>query len=105
MTDWADLGNGAFELGSACFSWLNVRRLWRDWELRGYDWRANAFFTAWGAWNIFYYPGLSQWASLAGGVCIFSVNACWVTMAVMTVRGADHPRHTLGKWRSRCLHR
>lgn len=73
-----DLINGLFELGGAAFLLLNVRRMYRDKELRGVHWSPAFFFTTWGLWNLFYYPHLDQWWSFAGGLAIVSVNAAWL---------------------------
>lgn len=73
-----DLINGCFEIAGALFNLLNVRRLIRDKQLHGVRWEPTAFFTAWGVWNLFYYPALDQWYSFAGGVAIVAVNAVWV---------------------------
>ena len=96
-----DLVNGAFELVGAGFNAWNCRRLWIDWRLAGYDWRATAFFTAWGFWNLLYYPSLDQWFSFAGGVAIVAANSLWIAMALMVVRGAAHPRYHARVWRNR----
>lgn len=82
MIPWPDLINGSFELVGAAFTWRNFVQLRRDRVLKGVYWPTTAFFTAWGLWNLVYYPALSQWASLAGGVLLVSGNVAWVAMAV-----------------------
>ena len=77
-----DIINGLFELLGAFILLLNVRRLYQDKVLRGVHWGPAAFFTAWGLWNLFYYPHLDQWFSFAGGVCIVTVNAIWIGQVV-----------------------
>lgn len=79
--DFADLTNGAFELFGAFALWGNVRAIRRDKSVRGVDWRATAFFTSWGLWNLYYYPSLDQWASFGGGVAIVAVNTVWLGYA------------------------
>jgi hypothetical protein len=81
-----DLVNGAFELTGGVVCWLNVRRLLRDRTVQGVDWRVSAFFSAWGFWNLFYYPSLNQWASFAGGVALVIANTTWVVLALRTMR-------------------
>lgn len=77
-----DAINGLFELLGSGFLWLHVRRLLQDREVRGVDWRAVAFFFAWGLWNLFYYPGLGQWWSFLGGISIAIANGAWVGLLV-----------------------
>lgn len=73
-----DLVNGLFELGGAFLILLNVRALMRDKEIKGTHWGPVIFFTAWGFWNLWYYPSLNQWFSFAGGVAITVVNVWWL---------------------------
>ncbi|KKL71436.1 hypothetical protein LCGC14_2094960, partial [marine sediment metagenome] len=40
------------------------------------------FFTAWGYWNMFYYPHLGQWFSFFGGFAIVFVNTVWIVLAI-----------------------
>jgi hypothetical protein len=77
-----DLINGLFEVGGGLMQLQNCRRLWRDRRIAGVDWRVFVFFTAWGFWNLFYYPSLGQTLSFAGGIVIVSANALWVAMAL-----------------------
>ena len=79
---WPDLINGLFELAGAAFTWRNAIQLRRDREIRGVYWPTAGFFTAWGAWNLLYYPALGQWFSFAGGVLLVSGNIAWVAMAL-----------------------
>lgn len=80
MTAWPDLMNAAFEAGGGVLVFANVRTLYRHKMVRGVDWRVTAFFTAWGAWNLFYYPHLDQWASFVGTAVITAANAAWLTL-------------------------
>lgn len=73
-----DLINGAFETFGGCALLLSVIRLHRDKQVRGVHWGNVGFFTAWGLWNLLYYPTLGQWASFAGGVFLVAVNAVWL---------------------------
>jgi len=76
----ADLVNGLFELGGAAFICLNVRQILIDKAVRGVHWLPTLFFTAWGFWNLYYYPSLDQWWSFAGGLAIVTVNAVWLAL-------------------------
>jgi hypothetical protein len=62
--------------------WKNVHKLYKDKEYKGVSLGPTAFFCAWGAWNLFYYPHLGQWLSFAGGVSIFIANAVWVAQMI-----------------------
>lgn len=77
-----DAINGCFEFMGAILLLLNVRRLLRDKRIAGVSLLPTAFFTAWGLWNMLYYPHLGQWWSFCGGVAVVVVNATWVALAV-----------------------
>jgi len=69
-----DLINGLFEVLGGFILLLDVGRIYKDRVLRGVHWGPKVFFTAWGFWNVFYYPHLGQWISFAGGLFIVAVN-------------------------------
>jgi uncharacterized membrane protein YfcA len=73
-----DLVNGVFELLGAFVIFLNIRRLHKDKEVKGYDPKVTVFFTAWGLWNLWYYPSLDQWLSFWGGLAIVVMNSVWL---------------------------
>jgi hypothetical protein len=73
-----DLTNGLFEALGAVALWGNVRAIRESHTISGVDWRSTVFFTAWGIWNLYYYPHLDQWLSFAGGLAIVVVNATWL---------------------------
>jgi hypothetical protein len=73
-----DLTNSLFEVGLAMMLLLNLQRIRRDKKVQGFDWRVVAFTTAWGVWNLFYYPSLSQWYSFYGGIAVVTVNIIWL---------------------------
>ena len=75
-----DYINGLFEFCGSFFIWMNVKRLYRDKEVKGAYWPAWAFFAVWGIWNLFYYPSLNQWASFLGGVLVVVGNIAWVAL-------------------------
>lgn len=77
-----DVINGSFELLGGLVIFQNVRRLLKDKQIRGVDWKVTAFFTAWGFWNLYYYPHLEQWFSFAGGVLIVLANVVWLALAI-----------------------
>jgi hypothetical protein len=74
--------NGAFEFGGSLVYLLNVRRLIRDKAVRGVSWIPQGFFTAWGVWNLYYYPNLNQWWSFSGGLCLVLINLVWTVLAI-----------------------
>ena len=76
-----DLVNGLFEFFGGALNWLNVRQLLRDKKLRGVSKIPTVLFTAWGFWNLYYYPMLGQWLSFLGGVVIVAANFVWVLLA------------------------
>ena len=77
-----DAVNGLFETLGAVAIWGNVRRILRDKQIKGIDWRVTLFFSAWGYWNLFYYPHLGQWFSFAGGLALVAGNTVWVALAL-----------------------
>ena len=75
-----DLVNAAFE-GVGCFAcWRDVAALHKAKRAVGVHWQSRAFFAAWGAWNLYYYANLNQWASWLAGVGIAVANAAWVAL-------------------------
>lgn len=79
---YADTINAVFEGGGACFLLLNVRRLYLDKKLAGVALAPTVWFNVWGAWNLFYYFQLGQYASWVAGVGVFAVNTSWVALAL-----------------------
>lgn len=81
-----DFINGCFELLGGLLSIGNIKAILRDKQVRGMALTPLAFITAWGVWNVFYYPHLSQWLSFAGGLVIVCVNIVWLSLAVYYTR-------------------
>jgi hypothetical protein len=75
-----DLINGGFELLGGVFIALSIRKVLRDRAVAGISWLHVGFFTAWGFWNLFYYPHLDQWFSFAGGVLIVITNTVYLAL-------------------------
>ena len=75
-----DLVNGLFEILGSIFQWANCWRVYKDKGYAGLWLPGTFFFTAWGAWNLYYYPALAQWWSFFGGVSIFLANILWVAL-------------------------
>lgn len=76
----ADLINGLFELAGAVLIFNHARVLLKDKMVRGVSVLSTAVFTAWGFWNLYYYPSLGQWWSFAGGVAIVVANSVWLSL-------------------------
>jgi membrane protein YdbS with pleckstrin-like domain len=81
-----DFINGVFEFVGSVALWRNVLQLQSDRVVRGVHWMATGFFMLWGYWNLFYYPHLNQWWSLAGGVSIVVANTVWLLQMVHYLR-------------------
>ena len=77
-----DLINGLFELGGGLLIAMNVRQILKDKTVKGVYWPATAFFTAWGLWNLYFYPSLGQWLSFAGGLVIVTFNTLWIGLTI-----------------------
>lgn len=75
-----DLINGLFELVGALFILLHIRRLWKDKKVSGVSPIPFVFFTAWGYWNLYFYPSVGAWWSFYGGVAVVLVNTVYVVM-------------------------
>lgn len=75
-----DVINGLFEFGAAVAILNHCRTLHGHKEVRGMSTVSTIFFTAWGCFNIVFYPSLGQWWSFYGGLCVVSTNVLWVAM-------------------------
>lgn len=73
-----DIINGLFESVGGLFILLSVLNLHRAKVVRGVSGIHVGFFSAWGYWNLFYYPHLDQWFSFAGGLGIVIINTVWL---------------------------
>lgn len=78
----ADIVNGLFEATAGLFVINNCRCLLRDKSVKGVSVLSTGFFTAWGIWNLYYYPSLSQWMSFFGGLLIVVSNVLWIILAI-----------------------
>lgn len=77
-----DVINAIFEAGGGFLLVVNVARLLCDKQISGVSVWPTAWWTAWGVWNLLYYPHLGQWASFAAGILVVIANAAWVALAV-----------------------
>ncbi len=83
---WPDIINGSFEILGGFAILDHCRQLYKDKMVRGASWKAVAFFTIWGYWNLFFYPHLDQWWSFRGGVFIAAANMLWIGMMLYYIR-------------------
>lgn len=82
-----DTINAVFEFGGACLLLLNVRRLWLDKRLAGVAIAPTAWYSLWGAWNLYYYFHLNQIASWVAGMLVVVMNSGWVALAIRYRKG------------------
>ena len=75
-----DAANGLFEFFGAAMAALNIRAIWRDKKVRGFSPAPVVFWSAWGVWNLYYYPSLGQWLSFGGGCFVVSVNVIYLLL-------------------------
>lgn len=75
-----DIINAGFEFGAGFAVLHHCFKLYEHKQARGVSIQAVIFFTAWGLWNLFYYPHLGQFWSFAGGIFITLVNMAYVSM-------------------------
>jgi hypothetical protein len=54
--------------------------VYRDKSVRGVSIIANMYFTAWGMWNVFYFPHLHQYWSFGAEMCICTANILWISL-------------------------
>lgn len=76
----ADLVNATFEFGGSLAIGASILRLAHDKQVKGVSWYMIAFFTSWGAWNIYYYPHLGQTASFVAGLGVLATNLIYLSM-------------------------
>jgi len=79
---WADFVNGSFEACGGLFILLSILQVLKDKAVHGVNWIHPAFFSAWGFWNLYYYPSLGQWISFWGGVGVVTMNTIWVVLLI-----------------------
>ena len=75
-----DFINGSFEFLAGFMVLLHCRKVLKDKDVKGVSIPATMFFTAWGFWNLYFYPHLDQWLSFYGGLFIVSANLFWVIL-------------------------
>ena len=76
-----DVINGCFEGGGAVILSMNTITLVKSKKVQGVHWFPVVVWTAWGLWNLYYYPSLGQWASFYGGLGVVIQNIVWLLLA------------------------
>lgn len=81
-----DLINGIFEAGLAVMITNNIRRLYKDKQVKGVSLLTVVWVTAWGFWNLYFYPAVDAWFSFYAGIAVVLANATWLGLALYYVR-------------------
>lgn len=77
-----DLINGLFEALSGAMVLNHCRAIIKDKCVAGVSIISVAFFSAWGFWNLYYYPSLGQFWSFVGGMFIVISNMAWLLLLI-----------------------
>lgn len=77
-----DLINACFELATGILLFLNSWKLYKDKVVKGVHILPLMLITAWGFWNLYYYPHLDQWFSFWGGVVLVIANVLWFGLII-----------------------
>lgn len=86
----ADAANALLETLGGFFVLGHCRAVWRDRQVKGVSVISTVFFLVWGVWNLYYYPSLGQWLSLAGGIFLTLANLLWVSLLIYFSRVQKH---------------
>lgn len=87
MGNWTDIVNALFEFGAIYALWLHISTIRRDKQVHGVSVVATAFFSAWGYWNVFFYPFNSLLLSGVAGACVAIMNT-WYVILLLKYGGA-----------------
>lgn len=77
-----DLINGTFELFGMIFVLLSVKQLYKDKQFKGSHIMTIGYFTAWGCWNIYFYPHLGQSISFVGALGTTLANVTYTCQII-----------------------
>jgi hypothetical protein len=81
-----DAINAGFEAGLAVMIANNIRCLYRDKQVKGFSLWTVTWVTAWGFWNLYYYPAVNSPLSFWAGIAVVLANATWLGLALYYVR-------------------
>lgn len=74
----ADYVNAAFEACASLAILNHARAVWVSKQARGVSMVSTCFFTAWGFWNVYYYPHLGQRFSFYAGIAVLFAQGAWL---------------------------
>jgi len=77
MLDTPDVINSALEFGGSLAIWWNVLVLHQHKRVAGVSKLSVGFFAVWGFWNLYYYPHLGQWWSMAAASMMVVATVVW----------------------------
>jgi hypothetical protein len=86
-----DMINAVYEGVGAVLISLNIRRLLRDKTVKGVSLWPGAWWTCWGAWNVYFYSAVNTPASFYAGIAVVLANATWLGLAVHYARRGWRP--------------
>ena len=75
-----DLINSLFELGASLAIANNCYRVYQDKMVKGVSPWSTLFFTAWGIYNVWFYPSLHQVLSFIAGIAVCGMNVIWLAL-------------------------
>lgn len=75
-----DQFNACFEALGGLFVLDHCRATVRAKAVAGVSVPAVLFFTAWGGFNLYYYPSLDQTFSFFAGIFVLAANLIWITL-------------------------
>lgn len=73
-----DLINASFEVFASVVSTLSLIAIYKAKRIVGASPWPTVFFSAWGLWNLFYYPHLGQFLSTGAAVGMLGINVTWL---------------------------
>lgn len=77
-----DLVNAGFEAVGGLALSRNLAAILRHRSVRGVSIAPTVFFTAWGFWNLYFYPAVGQWSSFFAGLLPAIINVAWLFLAL-----------------------
>lgn len=73
-----DLINASFEVFASVVSTLSLIAIYKAKRIVGASPWPTVFFSAWGLWNLFYYPHLGQFLSTGAAIGMLGINVTWL---------------------------
>ncbi len=96
--------NGAFLFAASLFYALNVRKLIKDKEVKGYSLGSIIFFTAWNCWNVVFYVIATDlfWTQFSSGI-VALLNVAYLCLLIKYRRRYLSPEKVSRRRGSRLL--